>query len=89
MQSKVNKENGYVNKEEFQQLTEQAMQEALEEFNKRATFGDEGKIEKCRVELKDIIKGEVERYKEQNDSRNPWAKSSDYIVGSFIGVCEE
>ena len=78
----INKDKGYVRKEEFGRVHEQAMKEALTLFDKRATMGNVKKIEMCREELVKEIGEACERYKEENDSRNLLLKLDKYYVGS-------
>ena len=86
MESKVNEENGFVKETEFELLQENAFAEALKLFNKRATMGKKVKIDEYRQKLQDEMKGEYERYREENKSRDPLSFISGYIVLSVIGV---
>ena len=83
MESKVNEEHGFVKETEFEQLHERANEEALEMFDKRATMGNKDKITEYRQKLQDEIKGEYERYHEENKARDPLSLISNYIVLSL------
>lgn len=80
MESKVNEENGFVKETDFEQLNEKANSEALGLFDKRATMGNKDKITEYRQKLQDEMKGECERYHEENKARDPLSFISNYIV---------
>ena len=84
MESKVNEEHGFVKETEFEQLHERANEEALEMFDKRATMGKKEKIAEYRQKLQDDMKGECERYHEENKARDPLSLISNYIVFLII-----
>ena len=84
MESKVNEEHGFVKETEFEQLHERANEEALEMFDKRATMGNKDKITEYRQKLQDDMKGECERYHEENKARDPLSLISNYIVFLII-----
>ena len=70
----------YMNDAEFTELTEQAQTLAMENFNMIARMGNQEKIEESRKQLLQDIAEECDRYKEINNSRNPYAVISNYSV---------
>lgn len=76
----MNEENGFVKETDFNQLNDLARLEAMSLFDKRATMGNRDSIEKHRQALEEEIEEEMQRYKEENKSRDPVAFVANYIV---------
>lgn len=84
MEVKVNKEYGFVQEEVFTKLHQKSRLEAIDLFNQRATIGSHEVVEEYRQMLLKAIDEAYEVYKEQNQSRDPLATISKYIVGLLL-----
>ena len=80
----MNKEYGFVKEEVFTKLHQKSRLEAIDMFNQRATIGSQEVIEEYRQMLLKAIDEACEVYKEQNQSRDPLATISKYIVGLLL-----
>ena len=81
MQVKVNADYGFLRKEAFEQLHKDAMGQAVEMYEKRATIGRKEIVEEYRRMLMNAIDVAREGFWEENTARDPLALVSAYIVG--------